>query len=245
MQTIKKEQLERLRKEMLCLQGLGGRSCPDQPAVNLGPLLNHMPGQVFPLGAMHEFLSPTLTTAAATHGFISAILASLMQSGKPCVWVSLRKTVFPPALKSFGIDPDRIVFIEVAREKEALWTIEEALKCKALSAVIGEIKELDFTQSRRLQLATEDSRVTGFINRLCPRGIRPTASVSRWQVSPLGSRTAAGLPGIGFPRWKVELMKIRNGKPGCWEIEWLGNALHIKDSPLQETGPSFIKTGAA
>ena len=36
-----------------------------------------------------------------------------------------------------------------------LWVIEEALKCEGLAAVIGEIKELSFTQSRRLQLAVE------------------------------------------------------------------------------------------
>jgi protein ImuA len=30
-----------------------------------------------------------------------------------------------------------------------------------------------------------------------------------------------GLPGIGFPRWQVELLKVRNGKPGSWQLEWV------------------------
>lgn len=245
MQTTKKEEIDKLRREILCLQGLDSQPCIDQPVISLGPVLDNMPARIFPTGAIHEFLSPTLTAFAAANGFISAITSFLMQSGKPCIWVSLRRTVFPPALKLFGIDPDRIVFIDVAREKEALWTIEEALKCKALGAVIGEIKELDFTQSRRLQLAVEDSRVTGFINRIDPRNIRPTASVARWQITPVSSQTIGGLPGIGFPAWKVELVKIRNGKPGCWEIEWFANAFHIKDTRVQETGSPLLKTGAA
>ena len=28
------------------------------------------------------------------------------------------------------------------------------------------------------------------------------------------------MPGVGFPRWNVELLKVRNGKPGSWQIEW-------------------------
>jgi protein ImuA len=133
----------------------------------------------------------------------------------------------------------------VAREKEALWTIEEALKCEALGAVIGEIKELDFTQSRRLQLAVENSRVTGFIHRLFPGSIRPTASVARWQVLPAASEAAGGLPGIGYPRWKVELLKIRNGKPGCWQLEWSGKAFHTVNHPIHQIASPVFKTGAA
>jgi len=25
---------------------------------------------------------------------------------------------------------------------------------------------------------------------------------------------------VGFPRWNVELLKVRNGNPGAWKIEW-------------------------
>ena len=42
-------------------------------------------------------------------------------------------------------------------------TMEEALKCNRITAVLGEIKEISFKESRRLQLAAEQSRVTGFL----------------------------------------------------------------------------------
>jgi len=29
-----------------------------------------------------------------------------------------------------------------------------------------------------------------------------------------------GMPGVGFPRWQIELLKVRNGKPGKWTVEW-------------------------
>jgi protein ImuA len=30
------------------------------------------------------------------------------------------------------------------------------------------------------------------------------------------------MPGLGFPRWQVELLKVRNGNPGTFVLEWAG-----------------------
>ena len=150
-----------------------------------------------------------------------------MRNGGVAVWVSPSKTIFPPALKQFGIEPDRIVFIDLQKEKEILWTMEEALKCEGLAAVVGEIPEISLTASRRLQLAVEQSRVTGFILRNHPRNLHTNACISRWKITPLPSELIDDMPGIGFPRWNVELLKIRNGKPGTWQMEWASGRFHL------------------
>jgi protein ImuA len=137
------------------------------------------------------------------------------------LWISSSRTLFPPALKSFGLEPDRFIFIDLQKEKEVIWAMEEALKCEALSAVVGEIREIDFTASRRLQLAVEQSRVTGFILRNNYRNLNTTACVSRWKITPLSSESVDELPGIGFPKWKVELVRMRNGRSGVWDIQWV------------------------
>jgi protein ImuA len=46
-------------------------------------------------------------------------------------------------------------------------------------------------------------------------------------VTPLPSITEDGLPGVGFPRWEVELLKVRNGRPGKWQMEWSEGQFHI------------------
>jgi protein ImuA len=149
------------------------------------------------------------------------VLAPLMQNGGTTIWIVAGKNIFPPALKAFGIAPDKIIFIELKKEKEILWTMEEALKCEGLSAVIAEIPNLGFNASRRLQLAVEKSKVTGFVLRINPRNITTTACVTRWQITSLRSQLPDGMPGVGFPRWKVDLLKVRNGKPGSWDIEFI------------------------
>jgi protein ImuA len=25
---------------------------------------------------------------------------------------------------------------------------------------------------------------------------------------------------MGFPRWNIDLLKVRNGKPASWQVEW-------------------------
>jgi protein ImuA len=170
------------------------------------------------LGAVHEFISYSKEAAAATNGFMSALMSALMKNGT-AIWVSNRRTIFPPALHFFGLQPERIIFIDLPNQQDVLWTIEEALKCNAVSAVVGELRELDFKESRRLQLAVEGSRVTGFIHRYNPRSENITASVTRWKISPLPG-DAHGMPGMGFPQWHVQLARVRNGKPGSWHVEW-------------------------
>lgn len=212
--------LLQLQKDLLPLQGF--KHAPNGTAVDvgLGTIKQAFPNKSFPLGAIHEFFCTGAETASASCGFIAGILCSLVQSGGVVVWISACRTIFPPALSLFGIPPHKIIFIDPQREADMLWAVEEALKCTGLAAVIGEVRELSFTSSRRLQLAVESSGVTGFILRRSPRNLA-TACVTRWKITPLASEPQDNLPGLGPPRWNIELVKVRNGKPGTWQMEWV------------------------
>lgn len=235
--------ISRLQQDILSLQGFRPVACGNSMDMGLGPVNQAFPGMVFPLGAVHEFLAEGQENAAASGGFIAGLLSPLMRRQNAVVWISPRSVVFPPALKAFGIAAERVLFIEVSNEKDRLWVMEEALKCPALSAVVAEIPEISFTHSRRLQLAVEQSRVTGFILRHNPRQLTTTASVCRWRISALPSHSEGGLPGPGFPRWKVELLKVRNGKPGSWDLSWKQGRFHFADMPVPLIHESQQKTG--
>ncbi len=211
--------LNTLQSEILAMQGLRPAQNP-LADLSLGPLRYSFPNHSFPTGAIHEFITDNKETSAATSGFIAALLTSLTKNKGTTLWISPSRKLFPPALKSFGIQPDHCVFVDIKKEKDILWAMDEALKCDALSAVVAEMSELSFTESRRLQLAVEKSRVTGFVLRTNPRKINTTACVSRWKIFPTHSEPTDGMPGVGCPQWKVELLRIRNGKPGSWELQW-------------------------
>ena len=235
----KSEVIRKLREEIRAIEG----SVPSRqdPGVYFGlkPVEAAFPENRFPVGAVHEFSSQEATEAASTNGFIAGLLGRLMQKGGFCLWVSSERTVFPPGLKRFGVEPDRIIFIDVQREKEVLWAVEQGLKCNALVAVVGELKEIGFTDSQRLQLAVEQSRVTGFLHRYQPRGEHNLACAARWKITPILSGSENGMPGVGFPRWRVELIKVRNGRSGVWQLEWKGGEFH--HIPLYEESIGLSK----
>jgi protein ImuA len=226
-----KKDIQQLRKEILALQGLSSPHSPKESGIEIGPLKYAFPNACFPLGAVHEFISTESEHKAASSGFIASLISFLMKDGGICLWIGPFQRIFPPSLKTFGIEAEHIIFVNIQNEKEILWTMEEALKCKGLAAVVGEIREISFTASRRLQLAVEHSRVTGFILRHQPLQLNTNVCVSRWQIRPLPSDSEDDLPGVGFPRWQVELMKIRNGRPGIWQLEWSFGQFYNISSP--------------
>jgi protein ImuA len=124
--------IQELQTDILRLEGFK----PSNSAavdVGLGPIKDAFPNGSFPLGAVHEFLAGQPEDAAATSGFISGLIAAMMGKSGTTLWISSARTLFPPALKSFGIQPDRFIFIDLKKERDVLWAMDEALKCGALT----------------------------------------------------------------------------------------------------------------
>lgn len=244
MDIVRKEIISRLRKEILPLQGLKLLATDNNINIGFRPVELSFPNTVFPIGCTHEFFNESQQDIAATNGFVTTLLSKLMQFQGVSIWISSSRTLFPAALKQFGIDPQQIIFVDLPREKDVLYATEEALRCNRLTTVVSEIKDISFKESRRLQLAAEKSRVTGFLIRNQPRIVNTIACVTRWRITSLQSELPDSMPGVGFPRWYVELLKVRNGKPGKWRIEYSSNHFNeIKESVFAIPQIEILKTG--
>lgn len=237
MTAEKQEILAKLRKQLLEVHGFKPACITSSEGFGLGPVEACFPNNVFPTGTIHEFLAEQPEDAAASEGFIAGLLAKLMEKGSSCLWISRNRKLFPPSLETFGTDPQQIIFIDLYYTKEILWVMEEALKCEGLACVIAELSDIDFAQSRRLQLATEKSHVTGFIIRKEPKfSLSATACAARWQIKPAPSEIINGIPGVGNPRWEVNLIKVKNGEGGKFVIEWAEHKFApLKAEPQENT----------
>lgn len=234
MNRANKDVITNLRKDILPLQGFKSLSTDNDINIGFIPIEKSFPAAKFPIGCTHEFLYPSVEDWAATNGFIGVLLSKLMQFDGAAIWVSASRTLFPAALKRFGVRPNKIIFVDLKNERDVLYATEECLKCKRIAAVVAETKYIGFKESRRLQLAAEQSRVTGILIRPQYKIINTTACVSRWRIGALARELSDGMPGIGFPRWNVELLKVRNGKPGTWQLEYSSNRLkEIKENILE------------
>jgi len=223
MAATKQELINVLQKKLLQWEGYRPPALGAQSLVGLGPLEKAFPNGVLPISTVHEFVCANSEQAAASGGLVTGIIAQLMQHGGVCVWIGRARRLFAPSLASFGVAPHQVIFISLHKDKDTLWVMEEALKCPGITAVVGELGEMDFKQSRRFQLAVENSRVTGFVLRNAANKLSSTACAARWQVRSLPSTDLNGLPGLGFLRWQVDLLKVRNGQIGSWQLEWKEN----------------------
>lgn len=215
--NTKQEVFRSLKKQILTLEGFKEPLLTEEKAV--GFINKAFPNGVFPFSALHEFFCFNKEEATASSAFVAGLLSSHVNKGGAMVWIGQSSQLFPPSLKWFGISPHQVLFLHVKKEKDVSWAISEALKCSSLSAVVAEMPELSLTASRRFQLAIEDSGVGCFVLRNNPKNLLTTA-VSRWHIQPVHSKVEDEFPGVGHPRWQVNLLKVRNGKTGSWEIEW-------------------------
>lgn len=244
MLTNKAEVIKRLQQDILHLQGFKSRNSAEN-LLGLGPVEAAFPNGIFATGAIHEFVSQGSEETAATFGFVSAVISKLMTDSRPCIWICPSRSLFPPALKKFNIAPARIIFVETTTDAESLWVMEEALKCDGIAVVIGEIPRVSFSQSRRLQLAVEKSKVTGFLLRAV-KTQNMLASIAKWHITPVQSMNPDGFPGVGFPQWNVALLKVRNGKPGSWKVAWMPEGFRVNHEPhsiIQEISEKVSQVG--
>ena len=105
---------------------------------------------------------------------------------------------------------------------DALWAMEEGLRCGALGAVIGEIwgdpAALDFTATRRLAVAAERHGVPALLVRM---NAVPNLSGARtrWRVTSAVSEAHPFNPRApGEAAWEGELIRARGHPPGRWRI---------------------------
>ena len=147
--------------------------------------------------------------------------AALRLNGRPY------RPGLPPALRR------RLIHVCAANPEDALFALEEGLRCRELACVIGEIagnpKALDFTASRRLTLTAEKHGVPLLLVRHDAARDLSSARM-RWQVRAapsLAPRWNAASP--GSPAWHAELFRARGHSPGEWILRDDGQVLAADD----------------
>lgn len=189
-----------------------------------------------PRGALHEVMAEEAGDLGAAHGFALALAARMTGDSGRLLWILDEPTAredgapYGPGLVSHGVDPDRLLVARVREPRLALWAMEQGLRCKALSVVIGEIAGLpafyDLTASRRLVLAAREGGVTGLLVHAAVGGLGKalsSAAWTRWIVTAHPSRLGlAGTP--GQPVWRVSLSRNRDGIEAGWTVEWSHDA---------------------
>jgi protein ImuA len=220
-----------VRKRLATLEAAAGRDVAPfgDPRVD-----SCLPGGGLALGRWHEAVGEgmEIETAAAAAAFVAALVAPLAARGA-VVWVMRREDLYAPGLAGLGFPAERLIQVCAPSEACALAALEDALGAAGVVAAIGEVEALDLTAGRRLQLACERGGATGFVIRRRLFGgdkaaQGAAAAATRWRIASAPSEPAPGEPGLGPPRWRVELERCRGGRTGGWIMEKSDGALPLR-----------------
>lgn len=177
-------------------------------------------------GGLHEIVgaSASLSDDAAATLFTAGIAARFADGpGFTVLWAVTAFDLYAPGLEQVGLGPDKLLYAQGCKDIDVLAMAEDALRDGSLACVIAEVKAADMTVTRRLQLAASDGRTPMLLYRRhrmrerCPLS-DPSSAMTRWRIGCAAS-TRLPWPGVGRPRWQVELVRQRGGNPFSLELE--------------------------
>jgi protein ImuA len=214
--------------------------------------------------ALHEIAPARPTDGAAAMGFALA-LAGRFLSRRPASALIVSEgfadqesgALYGPGLVAHGLSLSRLVFVRAPDAALALWAIEEALKCGAPAAVIGEIwslKGYSLAASRRLLLAARKGKTPALLILASAHGQAErisSAAETRFEIAAAPSATIPAAAGPDLPgpfACGARLIKARFARAGpegpvqafdaerVIHLEWRSQDLTFKDMTFKDMG---------
>lgn len=214
-------------------------------------------------GTLTEILKARPADPSAASGFLLSLAirfaARREKARSPVVWIreefAAREQGEPygPGLALHGFDPARLVLVTTPGAKEALWAIEEALKCQAPAVVIGELwsaKPYDLIASRRLLLAARKYETPGLLFLAGSPGAAGHLSSGadlRFEIRAHPSvhpPSAGSLPLPGETAWSVRIAKARGAGFGIDRDRFHTLIWDHEEALLRDALPLPLASGA-
>jgi protein ImuA len=208
--------------------------CPPTATARLpfgvAALDGHLPHGGLTCGALHEVVPATQAALPAAFGFIVAVLARFNGNFPETATKKKIIVVMPHhgsrqcgrlsghGLSSLGFNPRRVILVETAQRHDNLWALLEALRSGAPQAVVGLSDRLDLKTSQRLHLAAADAGLPLLLLRPS-QTLESSAAATRWRIGPAAAARDR-FDSYARPRWRLQLERCRNGRPGEWVVEY-------------------------
>lgn len=220
--SARSERLAALREQVRAVEDKGKGARWERLSFGVEEIDRRLEGGGLAAGALHEAAAAgsSLGDDAAATLFVAGIAA---RRAGTVLWAMRRTDLFSPGLAQAGLTPDRILYAECGRDEDVLAVMEEGLRHGGLAAVVGEAGRVTMAATRRLQLAAEQGGTMALMLKRWRRGgedplVMPSAAMTRWRIGCVPSEPLP-VPGVGRPRWHVELARQRGGETFQWILE--------------------------
>lgn len=241
----KQEKIQELR-HFMARYGLP----PDPPVLPLGvPGADAALGGGLPSGTLHEIYARDWGAG----GFAACLairLAGAFSNGRggPVFWVRPDYEaleyggVEPQGWAELGGDAGALFLIRTANAAEALSAAHDILGCPHAGVLVLEMSgnppALDMVAGRKLNFAAGMSGVTPILLREAA-AVFPSAAQTRWHVSSACSAGDGFMPDDwGFPTFRAELVRNRQGPTGSWTMTWNPDNGLFRQSAREQHAPN-------
>ena len=140
-----------------------------------------LPGGGWPDSALMEVMLPS-AGVGELRLFIPALKALSQQQDRWLAWINPPFIPYAPALRSLGVDINKILLVHPKDHKDALWATEKACKSGTCSTVFAWLDEsqLTFKDTQRLQIAAKQGNTLSCLFR--PQNEQPSMAELRLSV---------------------------------------------------------------
>jgi len=221
--------MERLSREVRGLEA-AGKQATHKPTISCGCLAldRSLPEGGYAPGSVIEYLRAMPGCGASTLAFTAASAAMRSTNGFVII-IDTQHNIYPPALASWGIDLEKVVFVRPQSDVDALWAVDQALRTPAVAAVVADVERIDDRAARRMQLAAEQGGGLALLLRPASARRGPSWADVQWMVRSLPSLDVSPTQNVGprpatdsasirhteERRLQVQLVRVRGGKAGA------------------------------
>jgi protein ImuA len=190
------ETVQKMNRLLQRLDHSGKRSGRERIGSGCPPLDRLLPQRGFARGSLVEWLADGPGSGASMLALVAAREAC--RQGGVLVVVDRQGTFYPPAAAAWRIDLQSMIVVRPQNDKDEQWTLDQALRCEHVAAVMAWPQRLDGHTFRRLQLAAETSGSLGLLVRPLSARREPSWANVRLLISPRREKgVGPHLPGAG------------------------------------------------
>jgi protein ImuA len=236
------------------ISGIVPASPPSRFALGHAPLDGVLGGGLA-RARLHEIWPADLPDQAAATGFALILALRAAGPGGMIAWIAQDQKkggigpLYPPGLAEMGLDPGRVLFVDVPDAKALLRASGDVVRSPAIACTViapsDKAQGFELTATRRLTLFAENSGGTALLLRTADPHA-PSAAATRWRVAAAPSRLLdAEAP--GHPAFAIDLIRQRAGPPSAdWTLEWQRDDAHFAPLPRRvaaDAGGGYLAAG--
>jgi cell division inhibitor SulA len=176
-----KAALAELLHNPLLWQGDRLARAEDVVASGFAALDRELPGGGWPQASLIELLLDHQGIGELR--LVLPALKALVRAGEWIALIAPPHVPYAPAFARHGIDPGRVIVVESAEEKNRWWSAEQVLRANSAGAMLFWPRAVNDAQTRRLQLAAQESQSLAFVFTGTARAAHPSPAPLRIRLS--------------------------------------------------------------